>query len=101
MRTTLETASEYLTQPVDQAAAVEAALHAINNAYEDSNWMDFAQAIREHPEARRELEDLLWLGSEEEDARCAFGIGMVAGMLYASRLAAVKPGASQDAPQAA
>jgi hypothetical protein len=94
------TASEVPVQPLNQAAAVEAALHAIDNAYDSSEWIDFAQAIRENPKAKQELEDLLECGSDEEDdARLAFGIGMVAGMLYASRLAAVKPGASQGVPE--
>jgi hypothetical protein len=83
-------------QPLNRAAVVDAALHAINSAYDSSEWTDFAQAIREHPEARRELEDLLWCGSEEEDARYAFGIGMAAGMLYAQIIAAkAAPGAPE------
>jgi hypothetical protein len=76
-------ASAPSAQLVNQAAVVDAALRAMNNAYDSSEWIDFAQAIRENPEAKKELEELLECGSEEDDGQLAFGLGMVAGMLYA------------------
>jgi hypothetical protein len=79
--------SQTVKQPINQAAVIDAALRAINSAYgssEGPDYLDFARVIRESQEANQELEDLLWLGSEEEDARYAFGVGMVAGMLYAA-----------------
>jgi hypothetical protein len=81
---TTTSASAPAAQPLNQAAVVEAALRAMNNAYDSSEWMDFAQAIRENPEAKEELEGLLGCGSEGEDGHYAFGVGMVAGMLYAA-----------------
>jgi hypothetical protein len=74
-------------QTVDLAAAVDAALRAINSVYGSGEMgflgLDLAKVIRENQEAREELEELLELGSEDEDGRHAFGVGMVAGMLYA------------------
>lgn len=75
-------------QTVDRAAAVDAALRAINSVYGSGEMgflaLDLAKVIRESPEAKEELEELLELGSEDEDGRHAFGLGMVAGILYAA-----------------
>ena len=86
--TTTPTALDSSTQPINQAAVVDAALRAMLSVYppsQDFVFSDFAGAIRENPEAKQGLEELLHaLGSdEEEDGRTAFGLGMVAGMLYA------------------
>jgi hypothetical protein len=85
--TTPLTASDSATQPLNQAAVVDAAQRAIISAYVAGEMgglaLDLAQVIRENQEARQELDELLELGSEDEDSRTAFGIGMVAGILYA------------------
>jgi hypothetical protein len=95
MTTTL-TALKAPVQPVNHGAVVDGAMRAINNAYDSSEWIDFAQAIRENQEAKEELEELLECGSEEEDSRYAFGIGMAAGMLYAQIITAkATPGAPE------
>src|ERR1700733_6078863 len=86
MTTTL-TALEAPVQPINPAAVVDAALRAINSVYGCGEMgflaLDLAKVIRESPEAKEELEELLELGSEDEDGRHAFGVGMLAGMLYA------------------
>jgi hypothetical protein len=82
---------------------VDAALRAIyfghgtgSGAIDDSgaiDFLNFAAVIRENREAKKELEDLLFCMSsdEEEDARCAFGLGMLAGMMYAASTGITPP----------
>jgi hypothetical protein len=82
--------AQTVNEPVNQAAVVDAALRAIYSVYppsQDFVFSEFAKAIKENREAKEDLEELLHtLGSdeEEEDGRTAFGVGMVAGMLYAA-----------------
>lgn len=76
-------------QPLNQAAVVEAALCAIYSVYppsQDFVFSEFAKAIKENREAKEDLEELLHtVGSDEQDdVLSAFGVGMVAGMLYAA-----------------
>jgi hypothetical protein len=89
MNTTTTAASAPSAQPINQAAVVDAALRTIYFVYDeqDFTFADFARAIEENPEAKGELQDLLWCASgsgEDEDVLSAFGIGMVSGMLYAA-----------------
>jgi hypothetical protein len=97
-------------QPINPAAVVDATMRAISSAYDSSEWIDLAQAIRENPEAKKEIEELLSLGSEDEDDHHAFGIGMVAGIMYAQLTGMKIPvperpeleaQAAPDAPEAA
>jgi hypothetical protein len=82
-------------QPINQDAVVDAALRAIYSVLACHKGVDLwflaAQAIEKNKEAKKELQDLLECdGSDddedvhENDARNAFGLGMVAGMLYAA-----------------
>jgi hypothetical protein len=81
------TALEVPVHPINPAAVVDAALRAINSVYGSGEMgflaLDLAKVIRENQEAKEELEELLELGSEDEGGRHAFGVGMVAGMMYA------------------
>jgi hypothetical protein len=106
MTTTL-TASDSSVQPVNQAAVVDAALRSIYFVYESSEWLDLAEAIKENEEAKHELKDRLstvWNGpvdcdedeEDGEDGLNAFGMGMVAGMLYAANT-----GVTLEAPRLA
>jgi hypothetical protein len=76
------------SQPVNRAAAVEAALRAFQD--EGSKyaylWVDFAKAIRENPaswEAAYSAVAAMTSGGVRE-IMSGVGFGMVAGMLYAS-----------------
>ena len=67
---------------------VDAARRAIYSAYGPGSgalyYVDLADAIKENQEAREELENIVELGNEEDEVHYAFGLGMVAGMLYAA-----------------
>jgi hypothetical protein len=67
MSTTLETASEHLTQPVNQAAVVEAALRTIQsvNDSHEYDYIDVAKAIQGNQKASEELGELLWFTGTE------------------------------------
>ena len=107
MMHTTTTASAPAAQPVNpavnQAAVVEAALRVIDAAYDSSasgrwGFLHFAQAIKGNREAKQQLEELLHtLGSgPKDDARLAFGLGVVAGQMYAQSIAEdATPGAPQ------
>jgi hypothetical protein len=79
------TALKAPVQPINHAAVVDAAMRAIHSAYghEGVDYHAFVQAVRDNIEAKGELDDCLWLGSEEDDGIRAFALGMLAGMLYA------------------
>jgi hypothetical protein len=47
-------------------------------------WHRFAEAVRGNPEAWERVTTVVESSSEEGDVRIALGVGMVAGMLYAS-----------------
>jgi hypothetical protein len=93
MNTAWETSdSQVAVQPINPAAAVDAALRAIYFVYLSSEdlgleFLDFANAIRENQEAKGQLEEVLCdagTADAEDDARHAFGLGMVAGILYSA-----------------
>jgi hypothetical protein len=78
--------TQAVSQPVNEAAVVQAVLCAVHLGVSRREWIDIASAIMSNPEAREPLEKLLWAASKgdpDEDCRMALGIGMVAGMLYA------------------
>ena len=71
--------------PVNQDAVIQTVLRASHAAYDSSEWLDFADAVKGNHEAKKLLEEVLWAAGtgKKDDARKALGIGMVAGMLYA------------------
>ena len=100
------------TQPINQAAVIDAAMRAINSAYghEGVDYHAFVQAVRDNIEAKGELDECLWLGIEEDDGIRAFALGMIAGMLYSQATRQTIPvpplpdfsaTAAPDAPQVA
>jgi len=86
MTATLET-SALVSQPVNRAAAVEAALRAFQNEGSEYACVDFAKAIRDNPaswEAAYSAVAAITSGNAVREIMSAVGFGMVAGMLYAS-----------------
>jgi hypothetical protein len=88
MTATLET-SALVSQPVNRAAAVEAALRAFQDEGSEyaCMWVDFAKAIRDNPaswEAAYSAVAAITSGNAVREIMSAVGFGMVAGMLYAS-----------------
>jgi hypothetical protein len=84
MTATTET-SALVSQPVNQAAAVEAALRAFEE--HACMWVDFTKAIRDNPaawEAAYSAVAAMTSGSAVGEIMSGVGFGMVAGMLYAS-----------------
>ena len=84
MTATLET-SALASQPVNQAAAVEAALRAFEE--DPCMWVDFAKAIKENPaawEAAHSAVAAMSNGGAVGEIMSGVGFGMMAGMLYAS-----------------
>ena len=84
MTAILET-SALASQPVNQTAAVEAALRAFEE--DPCMWVDFVKAIKENPaawEAAHSAVAAMSNGGAVGEIMSGVGFGMMAGMLYAS-----------------
>jgi hypothetical protein len=87
-------------QAINKAAVVDAALRAIYTVLDGETDIvtALAASIKENQESREELVGLIQCMSimgcedtEEEDALNAFGLGMVAGILYAANAGTTLP----------
>ena len=80
-----------ITSAEINVSALTQALLRIGKSFEFENrsqdFMDFAHAIQNSPEAAEALEGLLWYAGSDDDpedtCRQACGVGVMAGMLYA------------------
>jgi hypothetical protein len=79
-----------LVQPLNKKAAIAAVRISIKSAYmstdDGPDFLDFARLVEENKEVAKAIRDILDCGEEEDDVMHAFGVGMVAGIVYAMRI---------------
>ena len=83
----MTTTAPALAKPLNKKAAIAAVRISIQSAFMSTNdgpdFLDFARLVKENKEVAKAIQDILECGEEQDDIMHAFGVGMVAGILYA------------------